>query len=102
VASQYVNVQYNGATSKNGTIKNCVFDVTYTDAQGKVTMNGSTDNRINVFTVGNTTDTLCTNYENVVEFVSAQSANITATNGWNMDVWSVKDGKLYFGTALVG
>jgi hypothetical protein len=95
IQSQYVNVQWNGSTSSNGVIKNCVFDITYTGTVGTVTNNKSA----NAFVIGNDANA---NYGTVAEFISAQLVNVTTANGWNMDVWSVKEGKLYFGSALVG
>ena len=42
--------------------------------------------------------TLCADVE---AFKSSYLATITEENGWNMDVWSVKDGELYFGETKV-
>jgi hypothetical protein len=43
--------------------------------------------------------TLCAN---VAAFATADTlATITAANGWNMDIWSVQSGALYFGNRAV-
>ena len=96
-ASQYVKVQYNGTTKKNGVMKNCVFDVTYTGTQGAATAEGSAGNRTNVFTIGNTTDTLCTgNYATTAAFLAAQGENACWSGHWTFN-----DFGLCFGDTLV-
>ena len=98
---KYIKIAWSAEARRDGIMKNCVFDVTYANTQESVTIGGSGSNRTNVFTIGNTTDTLCTNYATQADFLAAQAENITAENGWNMNVWSVKEGKLYFSDTKV-
>ncbi|MBO5737577.1 MAG: hypothetical protein J6S04_07185, partial [Clostridia bacterium] len=100
-APRYVKIAYSGEANRNGIMKNCVFDVTYVGTQERVTTGGEAKDRTNVFTIGNTTDTLCTNYATQADFLATQAENITAENGWNMNVWSVGNFGLCFGGDLV-
>ena len=86
----------------NGTIKNCVFDITYTGATAGVSVWNSWGTNSNNFSIGSVgADNITENYATMAEFISAELAKITEANGWDMAVWSVKDGNLYFGETKI-
>jgi hypothetical protein len=109
MAGTMENVYVKGATAKspqyvrlmNGTIKNCIFNVSFTGTAGTTVWN-NWGTKTNLFSIGTVaSDDITVNYATAAEFISAQLANITSANGWNMDVWSVKDNSLYFGDTKV-
>ena len=86
----------------NGTIKNCVFDITYTGATAGVSVWNSWGTYSNNFSIGSVgANNITENYATMAEFISAELAKITEANVWDMDVWSVKDGNLYFGETKI-
>ena len=92
----------------NVKLENVIVNATNSGSGNAVVLGEGTNAPANTYIIGdfnrgdyNNTFTLPV-YESVGAWATENLSNITAENGWNTDVWSVKDGSLYFGSALVG